>query len=467
MQKYSLVAALFFALLPMAQSAVVDHGSKSEPASKPIVAAETKEASGASAAASNGAEPTARTWQPVFSEAGRRVEIDASSIKKGSDNKVQAYSRILFDKPLPDAVSSGTYQILEALNTYDCDKRTFATSRRVFRKDEKTPLREETVPAKAELPVRSGTLDEKLLRAACKPGNEKAAFNETVNKAKSAADTHLPAPRKEIMRTNLGTAKPGAHDAPAHGEAAAKTTPPRSAKVTKKAAPTKESWDHVHWAYEGRGGPENWGKLDPANALCDAGKRQSPIDIRDGIKVDLDPINFAYRPSMFRIIDNGHTIQANVSDNRITVLGKEYELVQLHFHRPSEERIGGRGFDMVAHLVHKSYDGQLAVVAVMIERGRENPVVQTLWNYIPLERNQELTPPSAVIDLNQLLPEKRGHFTYMGSLTTPPCSEGVLWLVMQTPVQISPEQLAIFSRLYPNNARPVQPRHDRLIKESR
>lgn len=466
MKKFSLVAALAAALVPWAHAAVVDHGSKADSAAaaKPAAAAEQKEATGATSA--NGGEPAARTWQPVFSEAGRRVEIDSASVKKGGDNKIQAYGRILFDKPLPDAVSGGTYQILEALNTYDCDKRSFSTSKRVFRKDEKTQVREENVASKAELPVRSGTLDEKLLRAACKPGGDKASFNETVAKAKTAAEAHLPEPRKEIMRTHLGTAKPAAHAAPAHDEPAAKS-PHGTGKTAKKTSPPKENWDHVHWAYEGRGGPENWGKLDPANALCDAGKRQSPIDIREGIRVDLDPINFAYRPSMFRIVDNGHTIQAAVSDNRITVLGKDYDLVQLHFHRPSEERIGGRSFDMVAHLVHKSYDGQLAVVAILIERGRENPVIQTLWNYIPLERNQELLPPSAAIDLNQLLPEKRGYYTYMGSLTTPPCSEGVLWLVMQTPTQVSPEQLAIFTRLYANNARPIQPRHDRLIKESR
>ena len=244
-------------------------------------------------------------------------------------------------------------------------------------------------------------------------------------------------------------------------------TPPVRKAAPAEAVVAAPSYDHVHWAYEGRGGPENWGKLDPANTLCDNGKRQSPIDIRDGIRVDLTPINFSYRPSHFRIIDNGHTIQAGVSDNRISLLGKDYELIQLHFHRPSEERINGRNFDMVAHLVHKAYDGQIAIVAVLMERGTEHPLVQTLWNYLPLERHVDVYPPGVAIDLNQLLPEKRDYITYMGSLTTPPCSEGVLWLVMKTPIQVSPEQIAIFARLYPNNARPVQPLNGRLIKESR
>ena len=122
---------------------------------------------------------------------------------------------------------------------------------------------------------------------------------------------------------------------------------------------------------------------------------------------------------------------------------------------------------MVAHLVHKADDGQLAVVAVLLERGTENAFIQTLWNNMPLEKNLPVAPPTAIIDLNTLLPAARNYYTYMGSLTTPPCSEGVLWLVMKQPVQVSPDQINIFSRLYKNNARPIQPAAGRLIKEGR
>ena len=405
---------------------------------------------------------TTPVWQQVFAEPGRRVEIDNASLKKEAGGKVQTYSRILFDKALPDATSGGAYTILEALNVYDCEKRTFTTLKRIYRKDEKTLLREETSRSKSEQPVRTGTLDEKILRAVCRPAGDKAAFAATVSKAKAAAEVHAPEPRKELLRAEIGN-KATAHEA----APALNHRTPTAKPVKKAAAPREDSYDHVHWAYEGRGGPENWGKLSPDNGLCASGTRQSPIDIRDGIGVDLPAITFSYRPSFFRIIDNGHTIQASLSDNRISLLGKDYELIQLHFHRPSEERINGRNFDMVAHLVHKSYDGQLAVVAIMMERGGEHPVIQTLWNYLPLERNKDVFPPGVPIDLGRLLPEKRDYFTYMGSLTTPPCTEGVLWLVMQKPIQISSEQIGIFSRLYPNNARPIQPQNGRLIKESR
>lgn len=222
----------------------------------------------------------------------------------------------------------------------------------------------------------------------------------------------------------------------------------------------------AHWSYEGEGGPVNWSKLTPENARCESGERQSPIDIRDGIRVDLDPIAFDYKPARFNVIDNGNTIQVNIgAGNYINVLGHNYELVQFHFHRPSEERVNGRNFEMVAHLVHKDADGKLAVVAVLIERGRAHNLIQTVWNNLPLEKNEAVQALSTM-DLTQILPVKRDYYTYMGSLTTPPCSEGVLWLVLKEPIEMSSDQLAIFARLYPMNARPIQRTGGRLIKES-
>jgi carbonic anhydrase len=224
---------------------------------------------------------------------------------------------------------------------------------------------------------------------------------------------------------------------------------------------------HVHWAYEGAGAPANWGKLRSEYATCGTGQRQSPIDIRDGIKVSLETIRFEYKPTQFRIVDNGHTLQVSVGEGMgMHVMGKRYELVQFHFHRPAEERVNGKLYDMVVHLVHKNDEGQLAVIAVLLEKGSEHPLIQTLWNNMPLEKDMDVTPTEP-IDLMQLLPETRNYWTYMGSLTTPPCTEGVLWMVMKQPLQVSPDQISIFSRLYRNNARPVQPSNGRLIKESR
>ena len=251
--------------------------------------------------------------------------------------------------------------------------------------------------------------------------------------------------------------------------AAAKAKKEASAKAAKaealaKAPPPRANG--THWTYEGELGPANWGRINADWAKCGAGNRQSPIDIRDGMKVDLEQIGFDYHPSAFTVTDNSHTVQVQVGGgNYLNVGNTMYELQQFHFHRPSEERINGKGYEMVVHLVHKSAEGKLAVLALLLERGKPQPVIQTVWNNLPLEKG-DTSVPAIVLDPNDLLPQRREYFTYMGSLTTPPCTEGVLWLVMKEPVQASPSQMALFSRLYPFNARPIQAASGRMIKES-
>ncbi|MBH9552350.1 carbonic anhydrase [Inhella gelatinilytica] len=234
-----------------------------------------------------------------------------------------------------------------------------------------------------------------------------------------------------------------------------------------KTAPKAAAKPDGHaWGYAGDGAPDRWGELSPENRLCALGTRQTPIDIRDTLKVDLERIQFDYRVSRFSVIDTGHAIQANVEPgNFLSVAGRRFELQQFHFHKPSEERINGRAFDMVAHLVHKDPEGKLAVVAVLLERGQDQGQVQQVLNSLPLEKLQLQWAPDE-IDVGQLLPTDRAYYTFMGSLTTPPCSEGVLWLVLRQPVPIGAQQLAIFGKLYPMNARPTQPSGGRIIKES-
>jgi carbonic anhydrase len=222
----------------------------------------------------------------------------------------------------------------------------------------------------------------------------------------------------------------------------------------------------AHWGYAGSAGPDTWGRLKPEFAKCATGQRQSPIDIRDGIGLDIEALQFDYRPGSFSVIDTGQTVQVNLAPgNFVEVLGRRYALQQFHFHRPSEERIDGRRFDMTVHLVHKDAEGRLAVVAVLLERGAAQPLLQAVWNNLPLEKGEE-QPARVHIDPGQLLPEDRRYYTYMGSMTTPPCNEGVLWMVMRQPVTLSAAQLDIFARLYPMNARPTQSAAGRLIKQS-
>ncbi|MCB1955416.1 MAG: carbonic anhydrase family protein [Rhodocyclaceae bacterium] len=312
--------------------------------------------------------------------------------------------------------------------------------------------------------------------------------------AKPAASTHATADHAPAQATaaDKGHGEPAAreattrHEAPVKHETAVAHEAPKPKLVLARAAPSSAQpvrtgaasrrapekdaapdLSHIHWDYSGVGGPDNWGKLKPEFATCENGNRQSPIDINDGIRVDLEPIEFNYLPSYFRIVDNGHTVQVNVgTGSTIRVMGRVYDLIQFHFHRPSEFRIGGRGYDMEVHLVHQDLDGRLAVVSVMLERGTAHPIVQTLWNNLPLEQRASYAPEIA-IDPNDLLPVDRRYATFMGSLTTPPCTEGVMWMVMRQPVQVSVDQISIFSRLHPMNARPLQDMAGRLIKMSR
>jgi len=256
--------------------------------------------------------------------------------------------------------------------------------------------------------------------------------------------------------------------------------PPQKAAVAanpvakQEAKPAAKPIEHAHWSYtEGPDGPANWWRTSKDNLLCSAGKQQSPINIEGGILVDLPPLRFDYKLSPLTIQDNGHTILVNYAEgSNLSLDARQYRLVQFHFHKPSEEAIDGKRADMVAHLVHQHHDGRLLVVAVLMNSSleasqAENAAFQMILNHIPLVKKESSSPNGVMIDLNQLLPKNLAYFTFMGSLTTPPCSENVQWVVLKEAALISKQQLDNFSRIYPNNARPLQSRSGRLIKEAR
>jgi len=225
----------------------------------------------------------------------------------------------------------------------------------------------------------------------------------------------------------------------------------------------------AHWSYVGATGPEAWGQLQPEFGVCATGKRQSPINIEESntLQGPAEPLLFNYTPSNGTVINNGHTVQVDVQGgNTLTVRGSNYALVQVHFHSPSEEQINFRNYAMVAHLVHKNPDGQLAVVAVLLEPGQANAFIDSVWTYMPLDVNDQVRMPAGLFDLKGLLPQDQRYYQFLGSLTTPPCTEGVLWMVLKTSVQISAAQLRLFQQLYPNNARPVQPANNRPVRNA-
>ena len=222
-----------------------------------------------------------------------------------------------------------------------------------------------------------------------------------------------------------------------------------------------------HWDYSGADGPSHWADLDPSFATCKTGKQQSPIDIK-GAKNDpaLLPLQIDYKPSPLRVLDNGHTIRVNFEPgSSITVNGTAYMLSQFHFHKPSEEEINGKKYAMVIHLVNER-SGGAAVIALLVKESAANPTVQKVWDNIPKEKNKENLISSVTIDAAGLLPADQNYYNFDGSLTIPPCGESVNWFVMKTPIEMSAAQIAAFAKLYPMNARPIQPTNGREIKES-
>jgi carbonic anhydrase len=225
----------------------------------------------------------------------------------------------------------------------------------------------------------------------------------------------------------------------------------------------------VHWSYEGENGPQNWGKLRPEFSACAIGKRQSPINIEESgtLQGPAEPLQFNYTASSGTVVNNGHTIQVDLSgDNTLTVRGSIYRLLQFHFHTPSEEQVNYRNSAMVAHLVHKNNEGQLAVVAVLLDPGVANALIDKVWTYMPLDTNDRVRMPLGIIDMNELLPKDQRYFQFIGSLTTPPCTEGVLWMVLKQPTQLGREQIRMFQQLFPSNARPVQPVNGRPVRQA-
>ena len=223
-----------------------------------------------------------------------------------------------------------------------------------------------------------------------------------------------------------------------------------------------------HWSYDGDEGPSHWGDLSPDYAPCRSGHRQSPIDIRSPKKTDLPAIQFDYKDSPLHIIDNGHTIMINYgAGSSIRVGDKQYTLKQFHFHRPSEERIDGKPYDMEVHLVHADPEGKLAVIAILLEQGEDNSLVHELWNDLPKEKEKEELLDTVHINATDLLPSDRGYYSFPGSLTTPPCSENVAWLVLKHPITVTSGEIERFTKLYRHDARPTQPLYGRVVLESK
>jgi len=230
----------------------------------------------------------------------------------------------------------------------------------------------------------------------------------------------------------------------------------------------------VHWGYQKDDGPARWAELSPSYELCESGKRQSPIDLRDATPADTSvravrgyepaTLAVAHHEHAVDVLDNGHTIQVTYDEgSTLSEGGTEFELVQYHFHAPSEHHVDGRSYPMEMHLVHKSDDGHLAVVGVLIETGQHNKAFDPIWGILPSSPGESHHAEGVAVNVDDLLPKGGSYYRYQGSLTTPPCSEGVRWFVLQERIALSKDQIGAFTSILHDNNRPVQPLEGRMV----
>ena len=252
-----------------------------------------------------------------------------------------------------------------------------------------------------------------------------------------------------------GDAKKGASSAPAGKPDAHAASAGKDGKKDGHGGGTQTA----HWEYDGAMGPENWGKEFPT---CGRGKSQAPLNIKGPFEKVRFSVAPDYKQGQLKIVNNGHTIQVNVpAGSKVRIDGRPFDLLQFHFHRPSEEHIDGKPSAMVIHFVHKNAEGELAVLAVMLREGNENPGIKTLWTHAPKAEGPEVVPDGVMFNPANLLPREMDFFHYDGSLTTPPCTEKVKFYILKTQVNVSKEQMVEFP--FKMNARPIQPTNGRPI----
>jgi carbonic anhydrase len=252
-----------------------------------------------------------------------------------------------------------------------------------------------------------------------------------------------------------------AHDAPTPRKAVGGDEPAAAGDAHAAA-------DIAHWSYAGSTGPDSWGKLEPANAVCSVGGAQSPIDLTHAVRVPaLAGLDLTYASTRVKVTNTGYTFQVNVDKgSSIKIDGKRFDLLQFHFHLPSEHTVDGKPFPMEMHLVHQGPDQSLVVLGVLIAQGASNLAFGRFWDKLPKAAG-ETADSGASLDLAELLPrDTDSYFTYSGSLTTPPCTESVRWLVLQMPVQASRPQIESFRGVFPMNARPIMPLGARYLLSS-
>lgn len=412
----------------------------------------------------------AANWVKLHESKGATLLLDKQSIMQ-KDQLSRAWVKIEYETPQLNVDSADkTYNLSKLLWYFDCTAQKSATSQ-VFQY-----LNAETVFS-AAIDVKSAEFIEPVpeteldlaMRYVCarqpikpqnivvnkpvvKPAADKKAETKPVAEAEKAATEAKPETKTEV--------KPEAKPEPKPEQE--KTEPAKTAKETAN----KDNKHQTHWAYEGKEGPENWAKLKSEFATCDAGRNQSPINIDGAIDAPLKPLKGIQKVTVKEIFNNGHTVQANFKFGNMLLLDDApYQMKQVHFHAPSENTIKGKSFPLEAHFVHADKSGNLAVIGVMFKEGKANSGLEKLWAQMPKEAGAPI-PLKAKVSASEMIPDNRDYYRFSGSLTTPPCSEGVRWILLKTPMTASKEQIAAFEAvMHHHNNRPVQPLNGRVVVE--
>ena len=391
----------------------------------------------------------AAQWVKLSDNNIEKIMLDKQSILQ-QDKYKRAWVKVEYKTPQknPETIDK-QYNLSKLLWFFDCSAQKSATSQ-VFQYLNSELVYSAGIDAKsAEFiePVPETDMDI-AMRYVCQA--EKPAATKINVETQKTSVTKLEAPAKPAAETPT--------------ETKAATVTAKSTAI--KPADAKKGDQKPHWAYEGKEGPDNWAKLSPEFATCDAGRNQSPINVEGSIHAAIKALKAIQKFPAKDIFNNGHTVQINFKEGNMLALDNgAFQMKQVHFHAPSENTIHGKSFPLEAHFVHADAKGNLAVIGVMFTEGKAIPALAKLWEQLPEEESQPITLKNRVMP-SEFMPDNKTYYRFSGSLTTPPCSEGVRWLLMKNPITASKEQIDAFKKaVHHSNNRPVQALNGRVIIE--
>jgi carbonic anhydrase len=406
----------------------------------------------------------AAQWVKLSDNNIEKIMLDKQSILQ-QDKYKRAWVKVEYKTPQknPETIDK-QYNLSKLLWLFDCSAQKSATSQ-VFQYLSGELIYSAGIDSKsAEFiePVPETDMDI-AMRYVCQAEKTTVAIIEA-KPATAKINVEIP---KTTAKSEIAEKKPE----PLTKPMAEKPTDTKTAVVATKPTATKpadaKKGEHKpHWTYEGKEGPENWAKLSPEFSTCEAGRNQSPINIEDSIHAAIKPLKAIQKFPAKDIFNNGHTVQINFKEGNMLALDNAaFQMKQVHFHAPSENTIHGKSFPLEAHFVHADAKGNLAVIGVMFTEGKANPALAKLWEQLPEEEGEPIILKNRVMP-SEFMPDNKSYYRFSGSLTTPPCSEGVRWLLMKNPITASKEQIEAFKKAaHHSNNRPVQALNGRVIIE--